>query len=106
MDEDGPGHGCRGPVLAAPGQVTSLPAVVLLLDQVIPEQIIVNHDINSLLFCSPRSEGYQVGVVGRGGDGDRPGAPHIGVAQLIGQLLQLIRLKPEHQCCREVSEWQ
>ena len=46
----------------------------------------------------PGPEGHQVGVVGGGGDGDRPGAPHIGVAQLIGQLLQLIRLKPEHQC--------
>ena len=33
-------------------------------------------------------------VVGRGGDGDRSGAPHVGVAQLVGQLLQLVRLEP------------
>ena len=100
MDEDGPGHGCRGPVLAAPGQVTSLPAVVLLLDQVIPEQINVNHNILSLLSSSPSSEGDQVGVVGGGGDGDAPGAPDVGVAQLVGQLLQLVSVKvviiPEH----------
>ena len=33
-------------------------------------------------------------VVGRGRDGDRSGAPHVGVAQLVGQLLQLVRLEP------------
>ena len=41
-----------------------------------------------------------MGVVGGGGDGDAPGAPDVGVAQLVGQLLQLIRVKvviiPEH----------
>ena len=71
-----PCHGSRGPVLAAPGEVTPLPAVVLLLHQVI---------------ASP--EGHQVGVVGRGGDGDRPGAPDVGVAELVGQLLELISVE-------------
>ena len=33
-------------------------------------------------------------VVGRGRDGDRSGAPDVGVAQLVGQLLQLVRLEP------------
>ena len=33
-------------------------------------------------------------VVGRSRDGDRSGAPDVGVAQLVGQLLQLVSLKP------------
>ena len=41
-----------------------------------------------------------MGVVGGGGDGDGPGAAHVGVAQLVGQLLQLVRVEvvivPEH----------
>ena len=36
-------------------------------------------------------EGHEVGVVGGGGDGDGPCAAHVGVAQLVGQLLQLVR---------------
>ena len=76
MDQDGPGHGGRGPVLAAPGQVAPLAAVVLLLHQVVPGP-----------------EGHQVGVVGRGRDGDGPGAPDVGVAQLVGQLLQLVSIE-------------
>ena len=32
-------------------------------------------------------------VVGRGGDGDGPGAPDVGVAQLVGQLLQLVSVE-------------
>jgi len=69
-------HGRRRPVLATSRQVTSLPAVVLLLHQVVPGP-----------------EGHQVGVVGRGGDGDGPGAPDVGVAQLVGQLLQLVSIE-------------
>ena len=61
-------------------------AVGLLLDEVVPGP-----------------EGDQVGVVGGGGDGHRPGAPHVGVAQLVGQLLQLIGLKPEHDMSKEMS---
>ena len=41
----------------------------------------------------PGPEGHQVGVVGRGGDGDGPGAPDVGVAQLVGQLLQLVSVE-------------
>ena len=41
-----------------------------------------------------------MGVVGGGGDGDGPGAADVGVAQLVGQLLQLVRVEvvivPEH----------
>ena len=41
-----------------------------------------------------------MGVVGGGGDGDGPGAADIGVAELVGQLLQLVRVEvvivPEH----------
>ena len=48
----------------------------------------------------PGPEGHQVRVVGGGGDGHRPGAPDVGVTQLVSQLLQLIRLKPEQQCLR------
>ena len=32
-------------------------------------------------------------VVCGGWDGDRPGAPHVGVAQLVGQLLQLVGIE-------------
>ena len=48
----------------------------------------------------PGPEGHQVGVVGRGGDRDAASAPDIGVAQLVRQLLQLVRVEvivvPEH----------
>ena len=50
--------------------------VVLLVDDVVPGP-----------------DGHQVGVVGGGGDGDRPGAPGVGVAQLVGQLLQLVSIE-------------
>ena len=42
-------------------------------------------------------EGHEVGVVGGGGDGDGPGAAHVGVAQLVGQLLQLVSFEPEER---------
>ena len=50
-------------------QCSSLP-VVLLVHQVVA--------------CT---EGHQVGVVGRCRDGDRAGAAHVGVAQLVGEHL-------------------
>ena len=50
--------------------------VVLLVDDVVPGP-----------------DGHQVGVVGGGWDGDTPGAPGVGVAQLVSQLLELIRVK-------------
>ena len=34
-----------------------------------------------------------MGVVGRGGDGDGASAPDVGVAQLVGQLLQLVSIE-------------
>jgi len=36
------------------------------------------------------TEGHQVGVVGWRGDGDRAGAAHVGVAQLVGEQLELV----------------
>ena len=48
--------------------------VVLLVDDVVPGP-----------------DGHQVGVVCGGGDGHGPGAPGVGVAQLVGQVLQLVR---------------
>ena len=94
VDQDGPGHGCRGSVLASSGQVASLSTVMLLLDKVIPKQVMVNHDFFLLFFSSsPRSEGHQVRVVGGGRDGDTPGAADVGVAQLVSKLLQLVRVK-------------
>ena len=71
-----PSHGSRSPVLAPPGQMASLPTVVFLLHQMVAS-----------------SEGHQVGVVRRGGDGDGPGAPDVGVAQLVGQLLELVSIE-------------
>ncbi len=41
-------------------------------------------------------ESYKVCIVGRSGDGDRARAAHVGVAQLVGQLLQLVSLEPAH----------
>jgi len=41
-----------------------------------------------------RSEGHEMSIVCRGGYGDRSGASHVGVAELVGQLLQLISLEP------------
>ena len=46
------------------------------------------------------AEGHETGVVGWRGDGDGAGAAHIGVAQLVGEDLQLIRgeavVVPQH----------
>ena len=46
------------------------------------------------------AESHQVGVVGRCWDGDRAGAAHVGVAQLVGEHLQLVRgemvVVPQH----------
>ena len=36
------------------------------------------------------SESHQPGVVGRSGDGDGAGAADVGVAQLVGEELQLV----------------
>ena len=83
MDGDGPGHGCRRPVLASPGEVAALPAVVLLLHQVVAG-----------------TEGNQVSVVRRSRNGNAASAPDVGVAQLVGELLQLVRIEviviPQH----------
>jgi len=40
------------------------------------------------------TEGHETGVVGWRGDGDRAGAAHVGVAQLVGENLQLISREP------------
>ena len=52
----------------------------------------------------PGSEGHQVCVVGGGWDGHRPGAAHVGVAQLVGEGLELIGcevvLIPQHVVVR------
>ena len=83
MDGDGPGHGCRCAVLAAPGEVASLPAVVLLLHQVVAG-----------------AEGNEMGVVRRSRNGDAACAADVSVAQLVRQLLQLVRVEvivvPQH----------
>ena len=60
--------------------MAALPTIMLLLHQMVAG-----------------SEGHQVGVVGRGRDGDGPGAPDVGVAQLVGQLLQLVSLEPRQE---------
>ena len=78
MDGDGPGHGCRRPVLASPGEVAALPAVVLLLHQVVAG-----------------AEGNEMSVVRRSGNGDAACAADVSVAQLVRQLLQLVSLEPE-----------
>ena len=71
-----PSHSSRRPVFAAPRQMASLPTVVLLLHQMVAG-----------------SEGHQVGVVSRGRNGDGPGAPDVGVAELVGQLLELVSIE-------------
>lgn len=49
-------------------------------------------------------EGHQVGVVGRRRDGDGARAAHVGVTQLVGEDLQLVRREvvvvPEHVVVR------
>jgi len=78
VDGDGARHGGRGAVLGAQGRgVRALPRIVLLLYQVV---------------AGPES--HKMSIVGWGWDGDGSGAPDVGVAQLIGQLLQFISLKP------------
>ena len=62
----GSGCGCRGRVLLCS-------PVVLLVHQVVAG-----------------AEGHQVGVVGWRGDGDGAGAAHVGVAQLVGEQLELV----------------
>ena len=59
--------------MAATSTPTHCPPIVFLLHQVV---------------ASP--EGHQMGVVGGGGDGDRAGTSHVGVAQLVGQDLELV----------------
>ena len=76
MDGDGPGHGCRCPVLATSREVASLPAVVLLLHQVVAG-----------------TEGNEVSVVRRSRNGDTACAADVSVAQLVGQLLQLVSIE-------------
>lgn len=50
------------------------------------------------------SESHQMGVVSWRRDGDGPGAAHVGMAQLVGEDLQLIRREvvvvPEHVVMR------
>lgn len=44
--------------------------------------------VHQMVACP---EGYQAGIVGWRWDGDGTGAAHIGVAQLVGEQLQLVR---------------
>ena len=48
----------------------------------------------------PRPECYQMGIVSRGWDTDRASAPHVGMTELVGELLELIGIKvvviPQH----------
>ena len=48
----------------------------------------------------PRPERYQMGVVSRGWDTDRASAAHVGMTELVGELLELIGIKvvviPQH----------
>lgn len=50
------------------------------------------------------TEGHQVGVVGRRRDGHWAGAAHVGVAQLVGEQLELVSSKtivvPQHMVVR------
>lgn len=39
------------------------------------------------------AEGHQVGIIGRCRDGDRTGTAHVGVAQLVGEQLELVSSK-------------
>ena len=61
----------------------SLSRVVVLLHQMVP-----------------RPERYQMGVVSRGWDTDRASAAHVGMTELVGELLELIGIKvvviPQH----------
>lgn len=72
------GPHCPPPGFALPGTTGAAPSpVVLLVHEVVP-----------------RSECHQPGVVSRGWDGDRAGAAHVGMAQLVREDLQLICGEP------------
>lgn len=87
VHRDGACHRAGRAVFAAAGLVAALARVVLLLHQVVPG-----------------AEGHEVRVVGRRGDGHGPSAPHVRVAQLVSQALQLVRpevvVVPEHVVVR------
>lgn len=71
---------CQGlgvSAVALSGYMAALATVVLLVHQVVP-----------------RSECHQPSIVSWGWDGDRAGAAHIGMAQLVGEDLQLICSEP------------
>lgn len=69
-------HRARRPVLGATTLVRSFARIVFFLDQVVPG-----------------SECHQVSVVCRCWNRNGTGAPDIGVAQLIRQALELVRLE-------------
>lgn len=80
---EAPGQGARAPCpwlgsVCPPGAAGRAPSPVVLL---VHEMV-------------PRSERHQSGVVCRGRDGDRAGAAHVGMAQLVREDLQLIRGEP------------
>ena len=60
--------------------------------------------LHSIPSYIPSAEGDEVGVVGGRGDGDGAGAADVRVAELVRQLLQLVRLElvvvPEHVVVR------
>ena len=80
MDGDGAQHGGRGAVLQAGsprrGEERPLPRVVLLLHEVV---------------AGP--EGDELRVVRRRRDAHRARAADVGVAELVGHLLQVVRLE-------------
>lgn len=74
--------GCSCPLpipgVCPPGAVGRAPSPVMLL-------------VHEMVPCS---ECHQPGVVRRGWDGDRAGAAHVGMAQLVREDLQFIRGEP------------
>lgn len=64
-------------------RVTPPPAALMRLCFLPPVVFLVNQVVTS-------AEGHQVGVVGRCRDGDGARAAHVGVAQLVGEELELI----------------
>lgn len=73
MYRDGACHSTGSAVLAAAGLVAALARVVFLLDEVVAG-----------------AERDQVRVVRGRRDGHRPGTPHVRVAQLVREALQLV----------------
>lgn len=65
------------PISALPGPQLCPSPVMLLIHEVVP--------------CPER---HQPGVIGWGRDGDRAGAAHVGVAELVREDLQLVRREP------------